>query len=76
MAEEVDLKELKTSNQINEKAKEDMNKILKELKQKMSEIDIITKELQEKRSEFEKVSPQKTKRLLEEIKVPPLELLQ
>ncbi len=76
MVEELNLKELKNSAQINEKAREDMNKILKQLKQKMGEIDAITKELQEKRSEFEKVSPQKTKKLLEEIKVPPLEMLQ
>lgn len=75
MEEDIDLKELKSNSQINQKAKEDMERIIKELKQKMSEIDIITKELEEKRKELDKVSPQKTKRLLEEMKVPPLEML-
>jgi|GEM_PF-5451036 len=56
--------------------KQDMARIIAELKQKMSEIDVITKELEEKRRELDKNSPQKTKKLLEELKVPPLELLQ
>lgn len=56
--------------------KQDMARIIAELKQKMNEIDVITKELEEKRQELDKNSPQKTKRLLEELKVPPLEMLQ
>jgi hypothetical protein len=56
-------------------AKQEMNSILIELRQKMSEIDAITKELEEKRKVNSAESPKRTKKLLEEIKVPPLELL-
>ncbi|MFA5125935.1 MAG: hypothetical protein WC462_02950 [archaeon] len=58
-----------------EKTKEEMAKIILELKQKMIEIDKITNELEEKRNELDKNSPKKTERILQEIKVPPLELL-
>jgi hypothetical protein len=52
-----------------------MYKIITELKQKMQEIDVITRELEEKRRELDKNNPTKTKKLLEEIKVPSLEIL-
>ncbi len=55
--------------------KEEMNKILAELKQKMRDIDRITSELNRKRVELNKSSPTKTEKLLQEIKVPPLEIL-
>ena len=55
--------------------KEEITKILKELKQKMQDIDRITKELEKKRNELNKSSPTHTKKLLEEIKVPPLEVI-
>ncbi len=55
--------------------REEMNKILAELKQKMKDIDRITTELNKKRNELTKSSPIKTEKLLQEIKVPPLEIL-
>jgi len=58
-----------------EKTKEEMAKIILDLKQKMVEIDKITTELEEKRNELDKSSPRKTERILQEIKVPALELL-
>ena len=56
-------------------AKEEMAKIIQELKKKMSEIDKITQELEQKRNQIEKNSPKKTERMLHEIRVPPLEML-
>lgn len=56
-------------------AKEEISKILSDLKQKMNEIDKITKELERKRFDLSKSSPVKTEKLLQEIKVPPLEVL-
>jgi|GEM_PF-947988 len=58
-----------------EKTKEEMGRILAELKQKMREIDRITADLRRKKLEEEKDSPKKTERILHEIKVPPLEML-
>jgi uncharacterized lipoprotein YehR (DUF1307 family) len=55
--------------------REEMNKILTELKQKMKDIDRITNELNRKRNELTKSSPIKTEKLLQEIIVPPLEIL-
>ena len=55
--------------------KEEMSKILTELKQKMKDIDRITVELDKKREELNRTSPSKTEKLLQEIKVPPLEIL-
>jgi len=55
--------------------KDEMAKILTELKQKMKDIDRITVELNKKREELSKSSPAKTEKLLQEIKVPPLEIL-
>ena len=55
--------------------REEMNKILTELKQKMKDIDRITNELNRKREELTKSSPIKTEKLLQEIRVPPLEIL-
>ena len=56
-------------------AKKEMNKILSELRQKMSEIDELTHEIDEKRTDINTSTPKKTKKLLEELKVPPLEML-
>jgi len=64
-----------SANQGTDKSKEEMLKILAELKQKMSEIDKITEELSKKREEMEEHTPRKTEKLLMEIKVPPLEML-
>ena len=62
-----------------EDTKAEMSKILAELKQKMVEIDKITNELEEKRKELgintQNNSPKKTERILQEIKVPSLEML-
>lgn len=58
-----------------EEAREEISKVLIELKQKMKEIDRITVELNRKREELSKNSPKRTTKLLEEIKVPPLEML-
>ncbi|MEK6959150.1 MAG: hypothetical protein AABW59_03845 [archaeon] len=55
--------------------KEEMVRILTDLKKKMAEIDKITDELDQRRREMEKSSPKKTEKILEEIKVPSLELL-
>ena len=69
-------KELKFENvEAAKDAKQEMNKILAELRQKMDEIDKVTKELDEKRKDANTGSPNKTKKLLQEIKVPPLEML-
>lgn len=70
-AQEVPLKK----EEIDNNTKEEMAKILKELKQKMQDIDRITNELNRKREELNKASPSKTEKLLQEIKVPPLEIL-
>ncbi|MFA6269106.1 MAG: hypothetical protein WC652_04785 [archaeon] len=68
--------EKSTSVQVDsDTVKEEMTKILAELKKKMTEIDKITAELEEKRNEMNKPSPKKTEKILQEIKVPPLELL-
>lgn len=83
MVEDIELKELSkrekdedsTKPKTNEEIKRDMNKIISELKQKMHEIDSITKELEEKSKNTGSGAPQKTKKLLEEIKVPSLEIL-
>jgi hypothetical protein len=57
-----------------EKSKEELQDIIKSLRKKMLEIDELTKEIKEKRKE-DKADPEKTRRLLEELKVPALELL-
>lgn len=82
MAEEISIKEMNTppkdtskETKNNDEIKRDMYKIISELKQKMQEIDVITRELEEKRNELQKSNPQKTKKLLEELKVPALEIL-
>ena len=58
-----------------DQAKEEMAQIIAELKQKMKEIDKITAELEEKRKELNINSPKKTERILQEIKVPSLDML-
>jgi hypothetical protein len=60
---------------LDENTKSEMSKILSDLKQKMQEIDRITTELNRKRNQFNKSSPERTEKLLQEIKVPPLEIL-
>jgi len=56
-------------------AKKEMNKILSELREKMHEIDELTEDIDEKQKEVINSTPKKTKKLLQEIKVPPLEML-
>lgn len=83
MVEDLELKELSkkepleesTRTKSNEEIKKDMNKIISELKDKMHEIDTITKELEEKSKYLGSGQPQRTKKLLEELKVPSLEIL-
>ena len=76
MSEEENKKDkIKEDLEIAQDAKKEMNKILAELRQKMSEIDALTEEIDEKRNDINPSSPKKTKKLLEEIKVPPLEML-
>lgn len=58
-----------------EEIKEEMSRILANLQEKISEINRLTSELKQKRKDFEEVSPKKTEKILEEIKVPALELL-
>lgn len=66
-----------TEKETNIEAKKEMKQIIAELKQKMNEIDEITKELTKKREEIkkQKADPKKTQKILEQIDVPPLELL-
>ncbi len=59
---------------ISEAKKKRLLKIIKELKVKMSEIDSLAKDIDSKEITFSS-SPQKSKAMLEEIKVPALELL-
>ncbi|MFA5361418.1 MAG: hypothetical protein WC290_03135 [archaeon] len=61
--------------EIEANTKEEITKILSELKQKMMDIDRITSELEKKRNALSKSSPSHTQKLLEEIKVPPLEII-
>ena len=62
--------------QLNEAdAREEMGKIIAELRKKMADIDKITAELEQKRRELDKSSPKRTEKILQEIKVPPLEML-
>ena len=70
-----DKKSESTLGQGNENAKEEMAHIIAELKKKMLEIDKITQELEEKRKQIDRPSPRSTEKILQEIKVPPLELL-
>ena len=58
-----------------EEQKKEMSEIIANLRKKMAEIDEITKDLEEKKKLNEKETPKKTKRLLEELKVPALDLL-
>lgn len=64
-----------SNNQSVDKSREEMAKILAELKQKMAEIDKITEDLSKKRDEMEAHTPKRTEKLLQELKVPPLEML-
>lgn len=54
---------------------QEMAKIIADLRKKMSEIDNMTKKLAIEKKLIEKESPKKTKKLLEELKVPSLDLL-
>jgi len=68
--------ELKFENvEAAKEAKKEMNKILSELREKMHEIDELTEDIDEKQKEVINSTPKKTKKLLQEIKVPPLEML-
>ncbi len=58
-----------------EYTKEEIARVLVELKKKMAEIDRITAELNEKRKAIDKETPKKTEKMLQEIKVPSLEML-
>ncbi len=58
-----------------DESKQEMSKIISELRKKMREIDEMSKELETMKKEYEKEGPRKTEKLLEEIKVPALELL-
>jgi len=60
---------------VEDESKQEMQEIIANLKKKMAEIDKMTEDLVKKKKELEKESPKKTKRLLEEIKVPSLDLL-
>jgi uncharacterized phage infection (PIP) family protein YhgE len=60
---------------LGDKTKNEMAKILSELKQKMADIDSLKLDLERKRFQIEKATPRKTERILQEIKVPPLEML-
>ncbi len=59
-------------NNISEKKKEKMLEIVSGLKMRMRELDDLGKQI---KIEGRLVSPRTTKRMLEEIKVPPLKLL-
>jgi hypothetical protein len=63
------------AGKFDDKTKEEMGRILSELKQKMADIDALKMDLEKKRRELEKAAPIKTERILQEIKVPPLEML-
>lgn len=52
-----------------------MEDMILNLRKKMTEIDEMTKELEKKRFLEKKNNPTKTKKILEEIRVPALELL-
>ena len=58
-----------------EEAKKQMTDIIRTLRKKMAEIDVLTNELKNKRDKERKATPKTTKRILEEIKVPSLDLL-
>ena len=66
---------VKEDLEVAQDAKKEMNKILAELRQKMNEIDELTQAIDEKQKDINPSSPKKTKKLLEEIIVPPLEML-
>jgi len=66
---------VKEDLEVAQDAKKEMNKILAELRQKMNEIDELTQAIDEKQKDINPSSPKKTKKLLEEIRVPPLEML-
>ena len=64
-----------TSSGAEDKAREEISSVLANLKQKMAEIDKIKQELEQKRKELVKDSPKRTEKLLEEIRVPSLDML-
>ncbi|VVB74816.1 Uncharacterised protein [uncultured archaeon] len=66
---------LAASEDEQEYTKEEIARVLVELKKKMADIDKITAELNEKRKSMEKETPKKTEKMLQEIKVPSLEML-
>ena len=76
MDEEIKLQERNVvSNEDLFRNKVEMEKMLAELKKKMNEIDDISKKLEEKRRIVETQMPARTEKMLQEIKVPSLEML-
>jgi hypothetical protein len=67
--------ELTAVKNMDDKTKKEMQNILGELRDKMSEIDRLTNELKQQKKELSKLQPKDTEKLLEEIDVPPLEML-
>ncbi|MCX6800784.1 MAG: hypothetical protein NTZ73_01195 [Candidatus Diapherotrites archaeon] len=64
-----------SANETPEEVRDEMNRILVNLQDKIDEINRLTRELKKKRKEFDGISPSRTEKILEEIKVPALELL-
>ena len=64
----------RTAEELSDTKKEKMLRIIKELKERMREIDELARELEPGKTRFS-VSPKKARSMLEEIKVPALELL-
>lgn len=60
------------SEQLNEAKKKKMLEIIKDLKERMRELDQLGQKI---RLEGKPVSPSRARQILEEIKVPPLKLL-
>ena len=69
------VEQLSAADKMDEQTKQEMSKILGELRNKMDEIDRLTKELKRTKDELSKTPPKKTEKLLEEIVVPSLEML-
>ncbi len=69
------VEQLSAADKMDEQTKQEMSKILGELRNKMDEIDRLTKELKITKDELSKTPPKKTEKLLEEIVVPSLEML-
>jgi len=74
MTENKQIEKLKANSSKNRaKKSEDMGRIMSEMQVKLKEIEHLRKELM--RDNYNAISPQKSKALLEEIKVPSLEMI-